>query len=305
MKIEHEMFAHHYILTGDKEAAYKKAYPQASCQALKIAARRLINHPDVRQYISARLETEQQKAVQHYHEEEQRRIEEEQATLLLKRKVLCDMIRGTHKQQRHYKLKDHIETIEDELAPTAVLRAIELDTKLANEWYGSPKQAADEQTVVQKKVTRERLINTDTEEYHELCYGPDFLPGLRARMVRDNPRKAEEYRQQGLRVLDHVPTSADLDRMKEEQQRKLAEWKELKAFAEEQLSELDDLAADKYKHLDTDEDVPPPASAPTLYATTTEPPVEKQNKTIQNDTKQTNAIPSDVDMNNKASPSAA
>ena len=55
MKIEHELFAHHYILTGDKDKAYKAAYPEAEGKALKTAARRLINTPDVRKYIHAHL----------------------------------------------------------------------------------------------------------------------------------------------------------------------------------------------------------------------------------------------------------
>ncbi len=75
MKIEHELFAHHYLLTGDKDKAYKAAYPDASGEALKIAARRLVNHPDVRKYISERLAATQQEVVNRYHEEEQRLAE--------------------------------------------------------------------------------------------------------------------------------------------------------------------------------------------------------------------------------------
>lgn len=51
MKIEHELFAHYYLTTGDKYYAYKRAYPQSSGEALKRAARRLVNHPCVREFI--------------------------------------------------------------------------------------------------------------------------------------------------------------------------------------------------------------------------------------------------------------
>lgn len=239
MKIEYELFAHHYILMGDKYKAYSAAYPNASGEAMKIAARRLISNPDVRHYISNRLMVAQDRAIRQYHEEEQRLAEQEYATMLLKRSRLRAIIAGEVKMQKHYRTKDGIETIETELPAMVVIRAIEADTRLANDWYNRrSRQAhapADDKPVEDKPF--QPKYSYPINEYTELYYGPDYMAGLRAKMVRDNPRVAEEYRKQGLRVLDYIPTLEDYEKMKEEQMRKYDEWRQLKKFADEQLDE--------------------------------------------------------------------
>ncbi|MBW7914910.1 MAG: hypothetical protein H3C54_14685 [Taibaiella sp.] len=237
MKIEHELFAHHYILTGDKDKAYKAAYPHATGEALKIAARRLVNHPDVRQYISERLAATQQEAVNRYHEKEQRLAEQEYATMLLKRKQLRAIIAGELKIKKYYRVKDRLEMVETDMPPFMIIRAIEADTKLANDWYARKGQPADEPVAVTPKTWTPPESTFTMEEFCNLRYGPDYYPGLRAKMVHDNPRKAKEYAEKGERVLDYIPTNEDIKRMEEEQMRKYDEWRELKKFADEQLAE--------------------------------------------------------------------
>lgn len=238
MKIEHELFAHHYILTGDKEKAYQKAYPAATGEALKIAARRLINHSDVRAYISIQLRETQEKVVKQFHEEEQRRIDEEQASILLKRKMLHDMISGQLKRKRLVKVGDSVETMEEDISPMAMLRAIELDSKLANDWFNK-----DQQQQLQEPGKEERRIKELRSMYNllqanaELVYGPDYMPGLRAKRIKHDPQSAREFKEQGLRILHYVPDAEDFERMKQEQEKKYNEWRELKKFAEEQLEE--------------------------------------------------------------------
>ena len=222
MKIEHQLFAHHYILSGDKEKAYKIAYPNAEGEPMKNAARRLINTQEVRDYITTRMTELQQNAANASHEEQKRQEEQEYATLLLKRKTLRHMIDGERKQLRHFRFKDHIETIEEELSPFVILRAIELDTKLAAEWYS---RAAKGQPVTPPAEKKEKkYVNFDEVLIHK--YGPDYLPGLRAQTVRDNPRMAEEYARDGLRVLDYIPDASHFKRMEEEQTKRLAELEE-------------------------------------------------------------------------------
>lgn len=53
MTTKHRLFAHHYLLTGNKYEAYKMVYPQASGEALKSAARRLANRPEILQFMQA------------------------------------------------------------------------------------------------------------------------------------------------------------------------------------------------------------------------------------------------------------
>lgn len=217
MKPEHQLFAHHYILSGDKEKAYKTAYPAANGEPLKNAARRLINHPEVRDYINKRMEELQQNAANSYHEEQKRREEAEYATLLLKRKVLRNMIDGKHKQLRYFKFKDHVETIEENLSPFVILRAIELDTKLAAEWYsrgGKIAAPATANAAQQGVRTRDIIVY---EEKCELRFGPNFMPALRARTVRDNPHMAREYERMGLKVGDK-PLTYELEQLLETEQ---------------------------------------------------------------------------------------
>lgn len=51
MKTEHILFVQHYLLTGDRNKAYKAVYPKATGIALKTAARRLINRPHIQTYL--------------------------------------------------------------------------------------------------------------------------------------------------------------------------------------------------------------------------------------------------------------
>lgn len=217
MKPEHQLFIHHYILTGDKYAAYKAAYPHAEGQALQAAARRLINKPHISQYLEVQLFAVRNEATSQQHP--QLLQQDERATLLLKRKALHDMISGEYKTRKYYKMRDHLEEVEEQLSPFAVIRAIELDTKLANEWYDRKANPAPASKPVVKEVAAQQptkvipLPPAAHEEWCEKQYGPDFMPALRAQMVRDNPRKAEEYKQQGLRVLDYCPSPEEIHRM--------------------------------------------------------------------------------------------
>lgn len=255
MKTEHQLFAHHYILSGDKEKAYKIAYPSAGGEPLKNAARRLINNPEVRDYIKQRMETLQQNAANVYHEEQKRREEAEYATLLQKRKVLRDMIDGRHKQLRHFKFKDHVETIEESLSPFVILRAIELDTKLAAEWYrrgGKPVAPATDNTPANGGKVREIIVY---EEKCELRFGPNFMPALRAKTVIDNPHMAREYARMGLKVGDK-PLDYELQQLLEA----------------EQTQRLDALAEAYAQHRPVDTLPEDPASLHTAYTQQVEPP---------------------------------
>lgn len=236
MKMQHRLFAHHYILTGDKEKAYKATYPDAEGEPLKTAARRLINHPEVRELINQRLAELEEHAAKEHHAEQQRRAEEEYATMMLKRKVLRNIISGQQKQLRHFKFKDHLETIEEELSVFATIRAIELDTKLANEWYTRDAKGAAIQQPSPPKADYPKPKYT-FEQQMEAMYGPDYVPALRAQDVRDNPHKAEEYRAQGLRVLDRILEAEDFNKMKEEHQQRIAQWMELKQQLQEEIEE--------------------------------------------------------------------
>lgn len=241
MKIEHELFAHHYIITGDKDKAYKAAYPQAEGEALKTAARRLINEPDVRKFIHENLATDRQQAILIHHYTEQERANEEYATLMLQRKVLRGMIVGTHKVRKHIRVKDRIEVVEDDISPFAILQAIDKDAKLTHNWYSKHiKPAAEKPAKLTDKEKQElsnkgytlplppireghdiplhlqirELVDMGREEFLEKHYGPDFAPALRALEIQDKPYMADNYKRLGLRILDHIPTQEEMYEMR-------------------------------------------------------------------------------------------
>ncbi|HEY9178154.1 MAG TPA: hypothetical protein VIN07_10705, partial [Flavipsychrobacter sp.] len=219
--------------------------------------------PDVRQYISERLAATQQEAITKYHEEEQRLAEQEYATMLLKRSRLRAIIAGEVKIKRHYRVKDRLEMVETDMPPFMVIRAIEADTKLANDWYSRKGRPGEEPAAVNPKTWKPQVSERDYVDHVEMRYGPDFWPGLRAQTVRDNPYMAREYAEKGLRVLDYIPTAEDFNRMEEEQARKYEEWRELKKFADEQLEEAGYYAGEGAQEDEETEDgdtiAPPPA----------------------------------------------
>lgn len=289
MKIEHEMFAHHYILSGDKDKAYKIAYPHAKGAPLKIAARRLINSKDVRDYIDKHFTAAQEKAIKEQHAEEQRIAEEEYATMMLKRKMLRSMISGEYKHKRHIRVREHLEVVEEPLNPIAILRAIDIDTKLAKDWYnraGQVKASAQVESAKEKPKEKRTTYSYPQEHYAEMMYGPDYMPGIRAEMVRDNPRKAEEYRQKGLRVLDHTLTLEEIDLMRETQMKKYEEWRALKKFADEQLEEAGYETGEEVINKEDVQEQSPTISKPNMpqQANSLMPCVSANTKTILNDT---------------------
>jgi|GEM_PF-2698827 len=240
MKIEHELFAHHYILTGDKDKAYKAAYPEAEGKALKTAARRLINNPDVRKYIHEHLAADRQQAILIHQLTEQERADEEYASLMLQRKVLRKIITGEQKVRRHIRVKDHIEVVEDDMPPYAVIRSIEVDAKLTNEWYARHKNGLAEKpelTQEEKDKIRDKGFSLPLPpmreghdvplhlQHREMCemgreaflekhFGPDYAAGLRALEVKEKPYMAENYKRAGMRVLDPCPTIEEMLEMR-------------------------------------------------------------------------------------------
>lgn len=108
------------------------AYPKASNNSVYAAASRLMARPDVSAWIA---ETEQR-----MHDRVMRQVEQEQGdtlkeqllTINQKRAVLTKIITGETKRVRHIKTKYSYEKVEDDLPIYAVLRAIDMDTRLEN-----------------------------------------------------------------------------------------------------------------------------------------------------------------------------
>ncbi|MCB0699711.1 MAG: hypothetical protein H6551_08485 [Chitinophagales bacterium] len=146
MKHEHQVFINHLLKTGDKYKAYKAAYPNASGEALQVSARRLMNHPDIQGRMKEALGEVEEKVKEEVIADTKEALQSELASIEQKRKLLAKMISGEYKVKRQIRVKDRIEEVEEDLNPYAMLRAIELDTKLAKDWYDKVGDKPKEQT---------------------------------------------------------------------------------------------------------------------------------------------------------------
>jgi hypothetical protein len=133
MKPEYLIFIQGMILHGNKVKAYKQAYPGVNDESARTAANRLLRQPDIWQRIHDITTRAQQKAMEELELEATGMVKQQLLTQQRKREVLAAMVNGEVKCKRYIKLRDRVELVFDDLNPFAILRAIELDSKLAGE----------------------------------------------------------------------------------------------------------------------------------------------------------------------------
>lgn len=130
MKPEHEIFIRQMAAHGDKYRAYKEAYPDADGESLRKAAERLARRADIAQMLSVIEDTAREKIIKEAAEMAEERTRAEMASIEERRALLARMMRGQHKVKRCVKLGNAVQEIEEDINPFAIIRAIELDTKL-------------------------------------------------------------------------------------------------------------------------------------------------------------------------------
>lgn len=135
MKDQHETFIREYIRTGNRIEAYKIAYPDAQGQALRTAAARLHHKPHIQQRINAIMQPLREKAIADLETCAAERIKQELCTLQRRREQLAKIIMGGWQVKRHIKIKDSIIEVYDDVPVGAIIRAIDLDSKLAANKY--------------------------------------------------------------------------------------------------------------------------------------------------------------------------
>jgi hypothetical protein len=139
---KHLIFVREMIKHGDREHAYGKAYPDAKESSRKPSACRLYNRPEIKELIE---EARGKAMSEAYNEWEQSCVDLTKAQLLElheKRAACARIVRGQQSQTRYYKIKDQLKPVESIVdSPFAILRAIELDTKLEAEFFAKqPKE---------------------------------------------------------------------------------------------------------------------------------------------------------------------
>lgn len=131
---QHLVFIQSYLSSGNKRAAYKTAYPDiADGDSLRVASNRLFRQ--LKPQIDALEERATRLALDELMNDAKERIKAEVCTMQQRREVLAAIILGRTKQKRHIRIKDSIVEVEDDITPNAIIRAIDLDSRLAANKY--------------------------------------------------------------------------------------------------------------------------------------------------------------------------
>ncbi|MCB0695903.1 MAG: hypothetical protein KDC07_00980 [Chitinophagaceae bacterium] len=132
MTTKHLQFCLNYLQTHDPGVAYKMTYPKASTNSLYAAASRLMARPDVSAWIEETERSMHQRVLRQIEEEQGEVLKKDLLTINQKRAVLSKIITGETKRRRNIKTKYGYTVVEDDLPVYAVLRAIDMDTRLEN-----------------------------------------------------------------------------------------------------------------------------------------------------------------------------
>ena len=193
MKPQHEIFVREMIRHGNKTQAYLAAYPDATGEALRTAATRLLNKQHIRQAINSILQPIREKAAAELEATATHRIKEEICTLQQRREALAKIILGKMQVKKHIRLKDTIQEVYDDVSPYAIIRAIDLDSKLAANKYKEKIQPVEQpvhaiQPTIQKPpidavTTKPMQSEPQTRDNQQVYYRGE--PGYEEAYQRD------------------------------------------------------------------------------------------------------------------------
>lgn len=128
---KHLTVIRHYLVHGNKTEAYRQVYTNCADSAARQSAHKLFNRADVKAYI----EQEEAAAKAVVEAEIAEELKAKIFDTLKRRALLADIMTGTRKANRYFKVHGALVPIVDELPPNALLKAIELDTKIEAGWY--------------------------------------------------------------------------------------------------------------------------------------------------------------------------
>lgn len=174
---QHAIFVTEILKHGDREAAYGKAYPNAKPNSRKPAACRLASRPEIKQVIEEKQSKAIRKGFEAAEAEAAERYKQEFLSITDKRMELADIVRRKARMNRYYKDEGEIKHIEVTVDnPFAILRAIELDTKLEAEYFA--KKPKEEKATKPGKLPRlepgmyQRFVYIGKEPFEKTEYDP-------------------------------------------------------------------------------------------------------------------------------------
>lgn len=134
LKPAHQTFIAHYLRTHNKRLSYKEAYPNvADGDSLRSATNRL--YRQLQPFIESLTVHATTLALDELMTEAKEVIKTNICTLQQRREVLGKMITGQMQVKRHIRLRDTVVEVYDDVSPAALIRAIDLDSRLAANKY--------------------------------------------------------------------------------------------------------------------------------------------------------------------------
>lgn len=132
MKVNHKhiQFAVNYLRTKDPATAYKMTYPRAAIKSLNAAASRLLARPDIAEFIEDTEERIRNRALREMEQEQVDDLKCQLLTIKQKRDVLAKIITGQTKRRKYIKDKYGPTMVEEDQPVYAIIRAINMDTRL-------------------------------------------------------------------------------------------------------------------------------------------------------------------------------
>ncbi|OSZ77989.1 hypothetical protein CAP35_06890 [Chitinophagaceae bacterium IBVUCB1] len=134
LKPLHQTFITHYLHTRDKRQAYKQTYPHvADGNSLRSAANRL--YKQLQPHIAHLEQRATALAMDELLAATKEQIKTELCSMERRRQELAKIITGQMRVKRHIRLRDRIVEVYDDVSPAALIRAIDLDSRLAANKY--------------------------------------------------------------------------------------------------------------------------------------------------------------------------
>lgn len=128
MKQSHKVFADNYVITGDLQSSYKKAFPRANnVQSIFNNGRRLLQNSEIQNYISSINKKAEQNAITKA--KDQYNI----LSVLEKRELLWKIANGELETEDVIVIKGEAKKIKRKPNHSEIIKAIELDSRISGE----------------------------------------------------------------------------------------------------------------------------------------------------------------------------
>lgn len=166
MKQQHETFVEAMAEHGDPVKAYLAAYPNVKESSARSAAYRLLQDPEIAKAVTFDAKHMHKKAKAAAIKKGTQRVTQQLADMQKRREVLAQMIFGTLKRRRFFKIDGEIVWVEDDIPSQSVLRAIELDCKLEAgfDWTGRRSTAEKKEKEKPAKAGPDNPVEPDLKD---------------------------------------------------------------------------------------------------------------------------------------------